>query len=379
MNRKAKHHLETAHLPSLLYATLEAPEAWTEFLFTTAAVFGVRGAQIIHQNVEDFRLSFTKVSGYDWSPETYAAYAALIPDDPRLALFLERPGEVVHCRMGVTDAEFHQSRVYCEVLHNAEVEYLCGVNFGEDRQHISGMFLLRDRSQPPFSEQECEALQKLVPDIQRVLGLHGFIGSLELENQISQNTLDALGAGVIVIDGNGRIDIANKAAQTLLREGDNISDEAGHLRCKTRSGDTVKDMLRLAWSSRSMHPFEILRESGDPLLVFMTPHKASHGRYDPRPLQDDGAVIVIRASDARPDPAEQARVLELLWDLTPSQARLACLLTGGKTLQASAVEMGITEASARQYLKVVFLKLEVHRQSDMVRKVLSVLVSTRPG
>jgi DNA-binding CsgD family transcriptional regulator len=127
-----------------------------------------------------------------------------------------------------------------------------------------------------------------------------------------------------------------------------------------------------------MHPFEILRDRGDPLLVFMTPHEANHGRFDLEPSGDDGAVIIIRTSDLRQNLAAQARVLELLWNLTPSQARLACLLSGGENLQSAATELGITEASARQYLKAVFQKLGVNRQGDMLRKVLSVLVSAKP-
>jgi DNA-binding CsgD family transcriptional regulator/PAS domain-containing protein len=336
-----------------------------------------RGAQIVHQDMRDFRLSFSRVSGYDWSPETYAAYAALIPEDPRLDLFLERSGQAVHCRMEMTDAEYHRSRVYREVLRDAGVEYLCGVNFGEDRQHMSGMLLLRDLSQPPFSESDCARFQLFVPHIRRVLTLHGFIGQLEQENRISRDTLDALGAGVIVVDGNGKIEIANKAARTLLMEDGKMRDVAGQLHCETRIGEALDDMLRLVRSSQSMHPFEILRDGGDPLLVFMSPHEASHGRFDLEPPGDDGAVIVIRTSDLRQNLAGQARVLELLWNLTPSQARLACLLSDGESLQSAAAELGITEASARQYLKLVFRKLRVNRQSDMLRKVLSVLVSAK--
>lgn len=94
----------------------------------------------------------------------------------------------------------------------------------------------------------------------------------------------------------------------------------------------------------------------DPLLVFVTPNETTDGRYDPEPQHDDGAVILIRAFDARLDQAEQARVLERLWDLTSSEARLACLLSGGKSASCPVSEIDTPEASLRQYLKVVFKK-----------------------
>lgn len=373
----AEDSTEASNLIFSLYATLEAPETWTECLRQAATMFDARGAQILHQDMQDFRLSFTKVSGYDWSPETYAAYAALIPEDPRLDWLLKCPGQAVHCRMEMTDAEYHRSRVYREVLGDAGVEYVCGVFFGENRQYLSGMVLLRDLSQPPFSADDSARFQVFVPHIRQVLSLHGFIGRLEQQNRISHNTLDALGAGVIVVDGNGKIEIANKAARTILMEGGKIREVAGRLHCETRNGEALDDMLRLVRSSQGMHPFEILRDRGDPLLVFMSPHEPNHGRFDLEPPGDDGAVIVIRTSDLCQNLAAQARMLELLWNLTPSQARLACLLSGGENLQSSATQMRITEASARQYLKVVFQKLGVNRQSDMLRKVLSVLVSAK--
>lgn len=365
-------------LLSSLYATLDAPETWAHSLRQTAAAFRSRGAQILHQDMMDFRLSFTQVHGYDWSQETYEAYAALIPEDPRLDLFLERPGHAVHCRMGVTDAAYHQSRVYRDVLHDAGVEYTCGVNFGENRQHMSGMFLMRDTTQPPFSAADCARLQQLVPHIKRVLDLHGTIGRLEQENRISHDTLDALGAGVVVLDGNGRIEFANTAANSLLSGGSRIHQADGRLYCRTRGGDTLDTVLDQARSTGGMQPFEVLRDDGEPLLVFVAPLDMRHGRFDPEARHEDGAVVVLRAPDLRQDPTAQAHVLELLWKLTPSQARLACLLSDGATLQSAAVEMNITEASARQYLKTVFQKLDVSRQSDMLRKVLSVLVSAKP-
>ena len=89
-------------------------------------------------------------------------------------------------------------------------------------------------------------------------------------------------------------------------------------------------------------------------------------------------MIVIRDPALQQDLAAQAHVLELLWKLTPSQARLACRLSNGETLRAAAAAMNITELSARQYLKAIFQKLNVNRQGDMLRKVLSVLVAAKP-
>lgn len=89
MGEEAEDPFASAGLLPLLYETLEKPDVWAEFPCRVAAIFDARGARDIPENVPDFRLSFTKASGYGWSRDTYAACAALIPKDPRRALVLE--------------------------------------------------------------------------------------------------------------------------------------------------------------------------------------------------------------------------------------------------------------------------------------------------
>lgn len=47
-------------LPALLFATLTNPDAGMQFLERAAMHFNTRGAQILHQDMRDFRLSFTQ-------------------------------------------------------------------------------------------------------------------------------------------------------------------------------------------------------------------------------------------------------------------------------------------------------------------------------
>jgi DNA-binding CsgD family transcriptional regulator len=60
--------------------------------------------------------------------------------------------------------------------------------------------------------------------------------------------------------------------------------------------------------------------------------------------------------------------------LTPAQARLATLLFNGKTVKEAAHDLGITEGTARQYLKTVFQKTGAKRQIDLIRAIEGALV-----
>jgi DNA-binding CsgD family transcriptional regulator len=61
--------------------------------------------------------------------------------------------------------------------------------------------------------------------------------------------------------------------------------------------------------------------------------------------------------------------LQSCFALTPAQARLATLLFNGKTVKEAARDLGITEGTARQYLKTVFQKTGTNRQIDLIRAI----------
>lgn len=59
-------------------------------------------------------------------------------------------------------------------------------------------------------------------------------------------------------------------------------------------------------------------------------------------------------------------LLSALFDLTPAEARLAIALAAGKSLQATAAELGIEYTSARTYLSRIFGKTGTSQQSELV-------------
>jgi DNA-binding CsgD family transcriptional regulator len=75
-------------------------------------------------------------------------------------------------------------------------------------------------------------------------------------------------------------------------------------------------------------------------------------------------MIVIRDLDAVPAPPV-AR-LQQLFRLTRAEARLAAALALGQALKDHADTAGITDQTARWYLKQAFQKTETHSQAQRV-------------
>ncbi len=64
-----------------------------------------------------------------------------------------------------------------------------------------------------------------------------------------------------------------------------------------------------------------------------------------------------------------AALIRLQFALSPRQATLTALLVSGRSVKEAALALGITEGSARQYLKEIFRKTGARRQADLVRIV----------
>ena len=56
-----------------------------------------------------------------------------------------------------------------------------------------------------------------------------------------------------------------------------------------------------------------------------------------------------------------------LFDMTPTEARLASLLAAGEKLEDAARRMAITAGTARVHVKNIFRKTNVGRQGDLIR------------
>ncbi|EJU11327.1 regulatory protein LuxR, partial [Sphingomonas sp. LH128] len=65
--------------------------------------------------------------------------------------------------------------------------------------------------------------------------------------------------------------------------------------------------------------------------------------------------------------ADRCEQLAQLFDLAPSEARLALALSRGMSISEAAPELGLTVESARTYSKRIYAKTGARGQADLVR------------
>jgi CRP-like cAMP-binding protein/DNA-binding CsgD family transcriptional regulator len=200
----------------------------------------------------------------------------------------------------------------------------------------------------------------------------GRVMMLEGERDTLREVLDRLPTGVVLVDENRKIILANKSAKSVADQGKGLIIKRNEIHAVMNSDNRkLQELIRRASAKGSAE------EIGGALMV----SRGSQARSLPiliSPLasreysfnnQTAAAALFISDPDlAIPGPQE---IFRKLYGLTPAEARLSSALLQGKNVGQVAKEFEIKVNTVRSHLKSIFLKTGANRQSDLVRILLT--------
>jgi DNA-binding CsgD family transcriptional regulator len=217
-----------------------------------------------------------------------------------------------------------------------------------------------------------EFMAKLRPHFAQSLELFARICRDESEIEVLTDAFDRLTIATFMIDGRGRVVRSNGAAQELIARGEAFRILDGRLTLNGRLDSArFRQIIDQALAAR------LANDKNDYVRAFRCTDNGNEElgvlvraiRRDRQAPADLGPAVVVYATDAgRTGSFKQ--LIATLFDLSPSEANLAALLTEGLTLAEAAREAGLTESTVRSYSKKIFAKLGVSRQTDLVRLIL---------
>jgi len=268
----------------------------------------------------------------------------------------------------VPPSELAKTEFYTNWLQPQDLHHrLCAV-LSRDRATAVFLEVMRPRKQGRFDQDDIESCRLLLPHLQRMLRMHHRIVELEIERDAALRALDCLPWGVVLVNSHGNRLAANRRAEALLQAGDGmmvygdtlratLPDEAARL---DRLLSSVLDRTSAGGALSLTRPSE-----AHPLSVRVVPL-----RNKPEVPGDrvQAAAIFVSDPNMRLDNNEQH--LRELYALTAVEARLAVWLLQGKSVEEAAAAMGVTVNTARAYLKRIFNKTGVRRQSALMRLLL---------
>lgn len=177
--------------------------------------------------------------------------------------------------------------------------------------------------------------------------------------------LAIIGAAAAMVDRNGHVLAANAAFEALL--GRAPYDRRGRLTMHDHRADQLF-VDALDWAGRGKgRSFPASLAGADmPVAIHMVPVRGAARDI----FLDTRAVMIVSRPQQPAVPA--ADLIQALFDLTPSEARVARRIAEGHTPQAIAYSSGVGVATIRSQLKSVFQKTGAARQADLVRLLMGV-------
>jgi DNA-binding CsgD family transcriptional regulator len=257
-------------------------------------------------------------------------------------------------------------------------ELLSGVAVrqGERRSVLS---LFRPDGAPEFGAEERRLHALLLPHFRRAVWLQERLALAGAQ----EAALDRLAFGLLLLDGEGRVLFANRAAQAALEQRDGLAQRAGRLTASdARAAVALERLVRAVVAPDPRRP-----ASAGGVLALPRPSGKLPCRLIASPLPHDLALGLPAGGRARvllvvsePDrvPTPPLEQLRGLLGLTRQEARLALALAEGSELKEAAEGLGIGYETARSHLRAALAKAGVRRQGQLVAQVVAGAV-LRPG
>jgi DNA-binding CsgD family transcriptional regulator len=183
--------------------------------------------------------------------------------------------------------------------------------------------------------------------------------------------LNAMARPAIALDQNGFVAYVNAAAETVFDDDDvKIKNRCLFVRdpearaLLNEAVDQLKTSPRL--NPLAAEPIIVQRQDKLPVIMRVW----SFDGVANSPAQDVRAVLTLNALGPKPGPP--AAIIAKTFRLTPSEAKLACIIARGAPPDIAARELKISRETARNQLKSVFAKTDTHRQSELVALLLQV-------
>lgn len=347
---------QLSRLSDLAYQAAE-DGTWVDFLAGVAQVFDTAHTSLM-TDVPDSGGGRPQGFEHTWGVNPSGWYP-----DPGNDQIMERTWQLPRGHMSLVQGlaehnDYSLAEPYRNFLVAAGLNHVALVLLPQESGRVTFFCVTRTVSQPPFSDEEIETIEGLMPHLRRALRLRG------RKEQPRENLFERSPYGLVLFDERGKCVAINEMGRDLLAAGDGIWSKGEQVFIEGvrdfpalvasmvgREGEFGPAILRIE-----------RRKTDKPLTAIVAPAPAEwshmHGR--------DAAVIAI-LGDPEQSTSPEAEVLMAHYGLTRSEARLANALVEMRTLKAAGVKLGIAPETARHHIKAVFHKTRTHSQAELVR------------
>jgi DNA-binding CsgD family transcriptional regulator/PAS domain-containing protein len=357
-------------LINCIYDSVSDGSKWREFLEKFVFAAGAeRGTFTFWDGAQN---GVSTNCWFGWSDDDVALHAARFStSDPWTNGALASPAGFVGPDTDVCSREEMESSAAWRDFYLPR-DACCG--FGgiilQSELHFSQIAVVRGAKRGPFTQGEMDLLRNLMPHLQRGAALFGELNGLRSRVAAFTGHIDRAPQAVCMLDAKRRVLYANPAASEILVRNDGLRVEAGLLKASTvRHNEALRRASEAVFAGGDTPGrVKIPRDPAErpPYLVLLLPlPDASSGVFGPNNTALF-AMIIDPAVAVEPLPS----LLMELFQLTPSEARVASRLAMGQTPEEIAKQTRISIETVRTHLRRIMSKTNTNRQGAVISLIL---------
>ena len=279
----------------------------------------------------------------------------------------------------VPHQQFLESKIWRELLMQADMARLCtGVVFGIDNQYAMpvGVSLFRGVDEPSFDEQDRQKLQRLLRHFSRALGVMFQLRDADLQIAASRTALDGLRSGVILLNAQAEILLANQAAQRILQSQDGLTASENNTLI-TQCAETQaalqqilqtclqRDLMEVPHFSQSI---SINRPSGKAAYKLFFSRLPEHHDFVAQPSSSQAMLFI---TDTEQPLKISAELLKTTYGLTDAEIKLAqqCLIND--SMPAITTALNLSENTIKTQLASIYQKCGIHHRAELMKVLMA--------
>jgi DNA-binding CsgD family transcriptional regulator len=360
---------ELAALLATFYETAGAPATWSPIVKSVMASCGATVGLIVSHDYETGggRIEYAENISGDLVLSYNSHHATTNIWLRREEIFCKADGVVTGEEVVSLD-EMKASAFFRDWLRPAGIFHTAWSVLARKGKRLVCAGFGRPPSHKAFEPQELAVIAQMMPHLRGIMQLRSLVGETNLSQYILMEMMGALSVGVALLDGDCQIIEANRIAAGWLAKGNDVrlrADGSGSVHNGLKSN--LQSLLKSAIDSSGERRMAVMRsDDPEPVTLILASLQDSGGVFGQSRC---GAVLVIS------DPEYRCRIREdqlvKFYGFTPTEAKLARLISNGYRLEEASKRMGIGYQTARTHLKRIFSKTGVDRQSELVRLLLT--------
>jgi len=328
---------------------------------------GFAGALVLWDTAKNKLPNIYDINYHEGAFAEYGSH--YINSDIRVKPWLKRRDTDVYSDAMLVSAEAKRKNECLDWLKRKNEQHFgYGARIFSNNGHESTLMLGRSARQGEAQLADLRKLALFLPHMRRSLAIAEKIG-----DRPSTEAFNALSFGVVILNELGQVGFSNTAMSKIAAERDGLRLSSAGLALDNIEEDAAfrrltenmrRKMFFGAQSQRTA--LSATRPSGKrPYSLIIYPFSRQGSL-----LPSSGQQVLICVSDPADTKNLTEEMLVALFGLSPAEGRLAINLVEFGSLRAAAAECGLTEGSARQYMKRIFSKTGTQGQVELVAVIM---------